>query len=137
MTDPRFDAVLNINDPDFADQLMEAIGAKPGEPVEFITPQFERTDGIAPVVADFDFNSLPGLPEETIRALGCRPWDEPDENGETLWLYPAEWYDRIPEGHVVTTISGEQEQFRRGQTDDDKRFGVLAYGFVRAENPND
>lgn len=133
MKDVRFDAVLDARAPDFAERLMEAIGAKPGEPVEIMTPQFDRTDGIRPVVANLEFGNLPGYSEQTVRALGCLPWDGPDENGETLWLYPAEWYDRIPEGHVITTISGEEEVFRRGETDDDRRFGVLAFGFVRRE----
>lgn len=134
--DPRFDVMLDANAPDFAERLIEAIGAKPGEPVEIITPQFDRTDGVQPVVPTFDFGNLPSYPEETIRALGCLPWDEPDAEGNVLWLYPAEWYDRIPEGHVVTTISGNEEPFRRGETDDDRRFGVLAYGFQKVRHPS-
>ncbi|MFN3353030.1 MAG: hypothetical protein ACK4Z5_05425, partial [Brevundimonas sp.] len=81
MKDVRFDAVLDASAPDFAERLMEAIGAKPGEPVEIMTPQFDRTDGIRPVVANLEFANLPGYSEQTIRALGCLPWDEPDENG--------------------------------------------------------
>lgn len=127
--DPRFDAVLDAGDPDFAEKLGNALGLEPGEPVEIITPQFNRTDGLTPVVPTFDFANLPSYPEATLRALGCCPWDEPDAIGEVLWLYPAEWYDRIPEGHIVTDINGEDEPFQRGVTDDDRRFGCLAYGF--------
>ena len=130
-TDPRFDVMLDANAPDFAERLMEAIGVEPGDTVNLILPQFDRTDGIQPVVANFDFANLPSYPEATIKALGCCAWDEPDANGEMLWLYPAEWYDRIPEGHQVVTINGETETFQRGVTSADRRFGVLAYGFTR------
>lgn len=129
--DPRFDVVLDASDPALAEKLGEALGIQPGEPVEIITPQFDREDGVTPVVPNFDFNNLPSYPEATLRALGCREWDEPDERGEVLWLYPAEWYDRIPEGHIVSDINGQDEPFQRGVTDDDRRFGVLAYGFRR------
>lgn len=134
--DPRFDVVLDANAPDFAERLMEAIGAEPGEPVEFITPQFERTDGLKPAAPDFDFADLPSYPEATLRALGCAAWDEPDADGQTLWLYPAEWYDHIPEGHMIVDINGELERFQRGVTDDDMRFGVLAFGFLREATPS-
>jgi hypothetical protein len=129
--DPRFDVVLDASDPQFAEKLVEALGLQPGEQVEIITPQFDRTDGVWPVVPTFDFANLPSYPDATLRALGCQPWDEPDENGETLWLFPAEWYDRIPEGHIVVDINGEEEPFRRGVTDDDRRVGALAYGFKK------
>ncbi len=43
--DPRFDVMLDISDPDFGEKLVEAIGAKPGEKIEIMTPQFDRTDG--------------------------------------------------------------------------------------------
>lgn len=47
------------------------------------------------------------------------------------WLYPGEWYDYIPEGYEVVTITGKKEPFRKGKTDDDIRFGCLPYGFKR------
>lgn len=133
--DPRFDVVLDADDPQLAEKLREVIGAAPDEPIEFITPQFNREDGVTPVVPTFDFNNLPSYSEETLLAMGCRPWDGPDENGEIIWLYPAEWYDRIPEGHVVTDINGDDEPFQRGVTDDDRRFGVLAFGFRKVRHP--
>lgn len=50
-----------------------------------------------------------------------------------LWLFPFEWYDHIPDGYMVTTISEHVEPFKRGETDNDKRFGCLAYGIVAAK----
>lgn len=132
MTDlTQFDAILDINDPDFATKLAEAIGVKPGEAIEVETPQFARTDGLQVPLPVFDFGKLASLSEETLQAIGCQKWDAPDESGNVLWLYPAEWYDYIPDGTVVTDINGRVEPFKRGETDDDMRFGALAYGFMR------
>ena len=127
----KCDVILSMDDPNFAEQLREAIGAKPGEPIEFITPQFNRTDGLQVPKPLMDFAKLPMLAEETLRAIGCQKWDEP-ENGKVLWLYPAEWYDYIPDGTEVVDINGETKIFKRGETDNDRRFGALSYGFLRA-----
>ncbi len=132
--DPRFDATLAMDDPQFAEKLAEVIGLAPGEKLEIITPQFTRTDGVTPVLAGFDFRNLPSYPEATLKALGCQMWDEPDAEGSVLWLFPAEWYNSIPEGHIVTSISDREEPFQKGVTDDDQRFGALAYGFRRKAN---
>lgn len=132
-TDERFDAMIDINDPDFATKLAEAIGLNPGETLEIHTPQFKRTDGMHVPLPVMDFAALPGLPEATLKAIGCQKWDEPDADGNVLWLYPSEWYDHIPDGTIVTDINGKTEAFVKGQTDDDMRFGALAYGFIRHE----
>lgn len=131
--DPRFDAVLDADGPNFGEKLREAIGLEPGEELEITTPQFNRVDGITPVVSGFKFEELPTYPKATLIALGCGRWDEPDENGEVLWLFPAEWYTLIPEGFEIRDINGKVEHFKKGETDDDQRFGCLAYGFKRKE----
>ena len=58
--------------------------------------------------------------------------DEANQPSATheLWLLPAEWYDAIPNGFPVTDIFGCIEQFERGKTDDDRRFGLLAFGVM-------
>ena len=127
----KCDVVLDAGDPDFAQKLADAIGVKPGEPVEIITPQFTRTDGLTVPVPQINFADLPNMPDETLKQIGCQKWDEPDAVGKTLWLFPAEWYAIIPDGTPIVDINGCQETFRRGETDDDMRFGALAYGFVK------
>lgn len=47
---------------------------------------------------------------------------------EDILLFPCEWYDIIPNGFTVTGLSGESYLFEKGVSDDDKRFGCLAYG---------
>jgi hypothetical protein len=128
----KFDVMLDASAPDFAQRLREAIGLKPGEQVEFITPQFERTDGIVPSHPLFDFDKLPTLSAVTLKAIGCGVWNEPDANGNVLWLYPKEWYALVPDGFTIHSIDGTSEAFKRGETDDDYRFGCLSFGFLRA-----
>lgn len=128
----KFDAIFDINDPDFAQKLVDAIGAKPGEEVEFITPQFNRTDGLNVPLPLCDFSKLNTLSEETLKAIGCQKWDDPDKDGKVLWLYPAEWYDHIPDGTKIVSISGSHKEFKHGKSDDDRRCGALAYGFLKS-----
>lgn len=127
----KCDVILDMHAPDFAERLREALGVQPGEVVQISTPQFDRTDGITPSIPLMDFAKLPGLSEVTLKQIGCQQWDEPDGDGHVLWLFPAEWYDHIPDGTLVVTINGETEAFKHGKTDDDRRFGALAYGFRR------
>jgi hypothetical protein len=131
----KCDVVLDANDPDFAEQFRAAIGAKQGETVEIITPQFTRTDGLMPALPQTNWSDLHKLPTATLKAIGCCPWDEPNDKGESLWLMPGEWYNHIPEGMPLTCIDGTTEPFKRGETDDDIRFGCLAYGVVVGGTP--
>lgn len=133
----KCDVVLDANDHDFAEQLREAIGTEPGETIEIMTPQFTRTDGLVPSLPQINFADLHKLPTETLKAIGCCPWDEPNEKGEALWLFPGEWYDHIPEGMPLTCIDGTTAPFKRGETDDDIRFGCIAYGVVVGHVPHD
>lgn len=118
--------ILHMDDPNFAKKLADAIGIKPGDTVEIRTPQFEREDGLEPIENPTDlFAILHTLFPETLKEIGMRPWGE-----RGLWLFPYQWYAHIPEGMELMCIDGEIEPFKIGVTDDDMRFGVLAYGIV-------
>ena len=122
----QFDAILHMDDPNFADKLASAIGLQPGEAVTFRTPQFEREDGIQPASNPAElFGVMSSLSKETLLQIGMRQWGE-----HGLWLFPYQWYDHIPAGMELMCIDGSTEPFERGVTDDDMRFGVLAYGIV-------
>ena len=127
----KFDTVLDMGAPDFAQQFADAIGAKPGETINIVTPQFTRTDGLQVPMLQVSFSNLPFYDDATLRAIGCQKWDEPDANGETLWLFPHEWYSKIPDGLPIVSINGEHKNFRHGATDDDIRFGALPFGFLK------
>ena len=81
--------------------------------------------------------ALDGTPKEPsgsmLYDLGSkenRPTEQPKEDEEVL-LFPAEWYDIIPNGFKYTGLWGQEELFEKGKTDDDRRFGCLGYGIRR------
>lgn len=124
-----------------AAKIREAIGAADDAPVLVSTPQFTRESdepGPASPPADREaFEALRELPASALRELGLRQWGRRDEHedgtetGPMLWLLPGEWYSAIPAGLRVTTITFRDEAFIPGQTDDDIRFGCLAYGIIK------
>jgi hypothetical protein len=82
----------------------------------------------SPVLTKKWFRAL--VKEASIQRLlkcGFRKWDE--KSG--LYLIPHSLYHVIPNGFKVTSISGKKEAFKFGVSDDDQRFGCLAFGIVR------
>lgn len=128
----RFDVMLDASDPDFIAKLSAAIGVRPGEKLNLILPQFDRTDGrivtYLPRTPE-EYAALKLLDPESLKKIGCQMWDEQD--GETTWLFPHEWYNYIPNGTTIVDINGDVEEFKNGETDDDMRFGALAFGFTQ------
>jgi len=113
-------------------KLREVIGAGPDDKVQIVTPQFERSKGEpapAPPPPDRDaWEALRTKSREALHALGLRAWAPPDVHGRVLMLLPGKWYTHIPKGYAVVSINGGDEPFEPGVTDDDIRFGCLAYG---------
>jgi len=82
-------------------------------------------------------------PWDILRGLGFGKWEvredifEPDVNdvpiGQQLFLLPGEWYDIIPNGYKLISISGKIEYFKKGKTDSETRFGCLAFGIIRGD----
>lgn len=73
------------------------------------------------------------MSRQALKEVGLRAWDEPDGHGRVLMLLPGEWYQHIPRGYEIVDINGNAERFEPGVTDDDIRFGCLAYGIVIVE----
>lgn len=97
--------------------------------IQISTPQFDRTDGaVISTANEVDWNNLKSCSKGQLLAAGCQVWNETLVG--THWLFPKEWYHLIPEGFEILCIDGETEKFKPGVTDDDTRFGVLAYGFL-------
>lgn len=123
-------------------KILDAIGAKPGDTVQTVTPKFDRgPNDPEPGVREPDtalFKQLATLPENVLRELGMRPWGTIEEGPDgkdvpgapVLWMFPHEWYAFIPDGAAIVDIFGNREVFTRGETDDDKRFGCLSYGVL-------
>lgn len=147
----------------FAALIRAAIGASATEDVQVMTPTFNRpanwTPAMLPPETPESWRQLQRLTADQLYAWGCRRfapyrdtppsdnsvshrdawfWSVEDREAAThdLWLFPAEWYSAIPAGFPVTDINGCIEPFLPGTTDDDRRFGLLAYGLmVRHERP--
>lgn len=126
--------VFVLGSPTFAQDLSNALGIEPGEKIEIVTPQFDRVDGkkiIPPEYTPEDWANLPGRSHEDLIGLGFRVWNKSEDG--THYLFPKEWYDVIPEGLQLKCINGKTEIFKRGITDDDHRYGCIAYGFVKSD----
>jgi hypothetical protein len=54
--------------------------------------------------------------------LGMRNFDD------TLYLFPATWFDDIPDGMLVTTVNGDQIKFSKKTSSRDQRYGWLGFG---------
>jgi hypothetical protein len=108
-----------------------AVGLQHGDKLEIVMPQFHRTDDVqvsAPNLTPDEWNNLGKLSLARVRQMGFQVWDD-DAKG-IHWLFPAEWYDYIPNGTKVVDINGNEEVFVRGETDNDMRFGALSFGFI-------
>lgn len=131
--DKRFDVVLDASDENFVADLTKALGVKEGDNINFVTPQFERTDGrlitYLPSTPE-EYAALPEMAPHNLVKIGCQKWDQ--ENGKIHWLFPREWYAYIPNGTKIVTICGKEKEFISGKTDDDIRFGALSYGFLQS-----
>lgn len=132
------------SDSALATQIRKVIGAGPNEPVEARTPQFTRPPGSptpkpAPTSAE-GFDALHALTDAERIEHGMRRWGEPEawdiarnpelNSAQMLWLFPAEWYDFIPDDYKVVDVFFQTNLFKRGETDNDIRFGLLSYGIL-------
>jgi len=62
----------------------------------------------------------------TLEAEGLRRWSQHSR----LWLLPAAWYDQLPAGYLFRDIIGNDVLFKPGETDNDTRNGLLAFGIL-------
>lgn len=132
MDESKLDVILDASSETFIEDLRKALGLAPGETLQIVTPQFKRTDGLK--IGYFprterEYLALREMAPESLKAIGCQIWDR-DEKG-THWLYPHEWYSFIPDGLEIVDIMGNREPFTKGETDDDMRYGALAFGFIQ------
>ena len=90
---PQGTPMLALDSPTFVEDFAKAIDLQPGEKLEIMTPQFERTDGVQVTTPDFisiaDFEALPtkdlafGTKMRMVRT-GCTR-----QNGTRA--YPMDW----------------------------------------------
>lgn len=90
---------------------------------------------------DHEIRRLAEFSDDLLLGLGLRRWNDPDDPEQrgvfkknVLWLLPAEWHPFLPDGLELTDINGRKMVFNRADdaaSDDDRRFGVLAYGVLK------
>lgn len=66
----------------------------------------------------------------TLIDMGCRIWTRTE--WVTVWLFPVEWYDYIPEGMSVITLGVDVKPFYKKDFPKDPRIGLLNFGFYQA-----
>lgn len=72
-------------------------------------------------------------PVPKLEQMGLKVWAK-DEN-TVHWLYPAEWYEHIPQGLFVTTLERKQGWFDREQMPKGS-MPYLPYGFLQLKESN-
>lgn len=103
--------------------------------ITIMGPRFDRNDGKTihpPLETLEDFKALETFEPAFLKELGLQIWEETDTT--IHWLYPAEWYQYIPEGLFIIDINGDTEVFMPNKTDNDRRFGALSFGFIQDKN---
>lgn len=94
-------------------------------------PHLQRTDGR---YIDYEpdeqlLETLPYLDDSVLKGLGLQPWDK----SHNIWLFPVEWYEHIPEGFEIITITETVKEFDRAEDHKEARFGALPYGIHRPD----
>ncbi len=121
--------MLNMDSPTFADDLANAMGVAPGDKINICTPQFERCDGVVGVdPSTVVWNNVRSYDHDTLVKMGFGVWEK--DEAKVHYLIPHSWYDFVPDGWPLLCIDGEESLFKKGETDDDQRYGMIAYGFV-------
>jgi len=113
---------------------------KPKPILQLVSSPHAREPGYpTPACPPDDFEALRTMPLTALKELGLRRWgrreDEyGDESGPMLWLFPGEWYEKIPPFFPIVSISFQRELFFPGASDADVRFGCLPYGILREDD---
>lgn len=80
-----------------------------------------------------------GLTKTQLYSLGLQPWGNEEVDGvetdKELWLFPMSFYDHIPAGFPIVYIDFERAAFMPNVTDNDTRFGFLAFGVLGTVKP--
>jgi len=75
-----------------------------------------------------DWHELRTLSHDQLIARGFGNWDG------RLALIPHRLYAAIPAGFELESVTGRTLTFVPGETDDDQRYGYLAYGIPCGES---
>lgn len=65
-----------------------------------------------------------------LKKLGFEQFNETDEYGNVLMLFPSNLYHSIPIGTKVVDVFFNEKRFSREIDDYDEKYKFLAYGFI-------
>ncbi|MBK6861012.1 MAG: hypothetical protein IPK91_02580 [Saprospiraceae bacterium] len=105
--------------------------------IKFITPQFNRSEPIRDKYIPYNESEfrefMKNADSKRLIEVGFMIFDQVDIDHivHGLFLFPGEWYNRIPKGFKMWGISMKQKTFVPGESDDDTRFGCLPYGVIK------
>lgn len=94
-------------------------------------PAYDSIEDVISIIEGKDVTASGAITFDVGR--GDAPVEMPEVDAQIL-LFPSEWYNKIPDGFMVVGLSGGRYPFERGKTDDDMRFGCLAYGILKPLN---
>jgi hypothetical protein len=81
-----------------------------------------------PPISEASWLLMPRCKAETLHRIGCRLWSLHGE--EYHWIYPAEWYEHIPAGLLITHLDRKQEWFEPNRTPKGD-LPYLSFGFLQ------
>lgn len=93
----------------------------------FTTDVFETLKEV-PKFTQEDFDTLT---TEEVKICGFQPWDEPDQEGKSLYLIPLWMLPVIDPDAKLIAIDGDCCLAK--DVDKDIRFGCIAYGFIHTQ----
>lgn len=124
--------LIEGTDEEVSHDITQALRRAGAGVVVLVEPEFPRFPGriisYRPT-ARIEFEALRYLSRITLLLIGCRLLD--DYAMRRIWLYPAEWYDFIPDHTPIRFANGEVGFFRRGNTPRQDNENFLSFGFVQ------
>lgn len=97
----------------------------PPEALAFLYAECSRTNP----PAGEGWAGLKLLPAAELQRIGLVRWDHAGPDGFALWLFPASWFNAIPDGLEVTSIMGNTGKWEAAAASNSQRAGCIAYGF--------
>ena len=130
-------------------ELVQELGISKGDTINVVASPIDREYDLEiqwrPETPDEFETVMKHVPWPELKKMGVGIWEKHDpedpdnklKEGEVHYLFAGEWYDHIPDGLEIVGIFGKVETFKKGESDDDTRFGCLPYGWIRKEEPNE
>jgi hypothetical protein len=81
-----------------------------------------------------DIGDITKLPASELKKMGFKRWTDEEPELKDLLLIPLWVLILIPDGTVLTSISGDRVIKGRDDFDTDVRFGCIPFGIMKEDN---